>query len=279
MMDQHVQDIFAVLQQHSGRIIAETIIESYERRLQRSSATGREMRPNARLKALQHSIKLFVASAEEQRTCINEIEDLLAFKEPNDTPNKTLDNNLDEIKRTQLPSIPIPAPSLRTQKPSRITAAPSRSMQRASLSAPAHSALRPGHAAGPVKHEVEIERESDIVLARQKVRDLCVELGADRLLQTKITTVVSEMARNIFQYVGRGFMRFTVTQNGRAKLDILARDFGPGIPHIDIVLAEKYQSKTGMGRGILSMKKIMDEFDIRTGPDIGTEIKCSKYIG
>lgn len=250
-MTAQVQAIFAVLQEHSGRIIAETIIESYQRRVQRSADSGVDMRPNARLKALQHSIKLFVAAEQEQQKCISEIEKLL---------------NLGDQANPSIQTI-----SRSTQE---------KSLQNESAQSEKQAAHISSHTLkAEEEFEVEIQRESDIVVARHRVRSLCMDLGADRLLQTKVTTVVSEMARNIFQYAGRGFMRFRLTRNGRAALRIMARDYGPGISNLDVILAGEYRSKTGMGKGILSMRTIMDEFDIRSGPEIGTEIKCTKYMG
>jgi serine/threonine-protein kinase RsbT len=51
---------------------------------------------------------------------------------------------------------------------------------------------------------VPIERESDIVVARQKGRELCTELGFQSTDRTLVATAISEVARNIVSYAGRG---------------------------------------------------------------------------
>src|SRR6185436_1765660 len=47
---------------------------------------------------------------------------------------------------------------------------------------------------------VAIEHETDVVLARHRTRQLTELLGFDKQDQTRITTAVSEIARNAFEY-------------------------------------------------------------------------------
>ena len=57
---------------------------------------------------------------------------------------------------------------------------------------------------------VALEREPDIVLVRKRTRRLAELLGFDRQDQTRITTAVSELARNAFEYAGGGRAEFRV---------------------------------------------------------------------
>jgi anti-sigma regulatory factor (Ser/Thr protein kinase) len=58
---------------------------------------------------------------------------------------------------------------------------------------------------------VALEREPDIVLARKRTRRIAELLGFDRQDQTRITTAVSELARNAFEYAGGGRAEFRVS--------------------------------------------------------------------
>ena len=53
--------------------------------------------------------------------------------------------------------------------------------------------------------DMYVRREADIVKVRERVRRLAREMGFDSTTQIKITTAVSEMTRNIYEYaqVGR----------------------------------------------------------------------------
>ena len=57
---------------------------------------------------------------------------------------------------------------------------------------------------------VALEREPDIVLVRKRTRRVAELLGFDRQDQTRITTAVSELARNAFEYAGGGRAEFRV---------------------------------------------------------------------
>ena len=77
---------------------------------------------------------------------------------------------------------------------------------------------------------VALEREADIVLVRKRTRLLAELLGFDRQDQTRITTAVSEVARNAFEYAGGGRTEFRVKDGPpRPAFEIVISDKGPGI--------------------------------------------------
>ena len=55
---------------------------------------------------------------------------------------------------------------------------------------------------------MDIRYEHDVVLARQRARQVAVALKFDAQDQTRIATAVSEIARNAFQYAGGGLAEF-----------------------------------------------------------------------
>lgn len=125
---------------------------------------------------------------------------------------------------------------------------------------------------------VEINEEYDIVTARNHARTLCDELGFTPSEQIKLATVVSELARNIVLYVGRGRIELEVVESPRRGIEIRSIDQGGGIPNLDEVLSGKYRSKTGMGVGLLGTKRLMDEFTIDSSPARGTRLSVRKYL-
>ena len=48
-------------------------------------------------------------------------------------------------------------------------------------------------------------------------------------------------------------------------------------PSLDDVLAGRYKSKTGMGRGIIGVQRLSDKFNIQTGP-LGTKVEVEVRI-
>jgi len=136
----------------------------------------------------------------------------------------------------------------------------------------------PDHATHSHRLVVDINEEYDIVTARNHTKTLCDDVGFTASEQVKIATVVSELARNIVLYVGRGRIELEIVNTPRRGIEIRSIDQGNGIPNVDEVLSGKYRSKTGMGVGLLGTKRLMDEFAIDSGPARGTRLTVRKYV-
>ena len=125
---------------------------------------------------------------------------------------------------------------------------------------------------------VLISREHDVVLARQRTRQVASLLGLDGQDQVRVATAVSELARNAFQYAGGGKIEYLVTADPESLLLVRISDRGPGIANLDDVLAGRYESKTGMGLGILGARRLMDRFEIESTPSAGTTVVVAKRL-
>jgi serine/threonine-protein kinase RsbT len=115
---------------------------------------------------------------------------------------------------------------------------------------------------------IPVRSEPDVGVARSEARRLCTRAGADPFTMQKVTTIVSELARNIVLYATQGTIE--LRPQGR-RLTIRASDHGPGIPNLDHILSGQYKSKTGLGRGILGVRRLSERFEITTGKT-GTKI-------
>src|ERR671939_2146380 len=129
--------------------------------------------------------------------------------------------------------------------------------------------------------EIYVRRESDIVKVRDRVRRLAREMGFDLTTQIKITTAISELTRNIYEYAKSGAISLAVAERGPdTGLQITARDDGPGIDEktLHAILRGRYQSYSGMGVGLSGTRKLMDEFDIQTSSNEGTRVAVVKWL-
>ncbi len=124
-----------------------------------------------------------------------------------------------------------------------------------------------------------IGQELDVVASRQRARQIAALCGFGAQDQIRIATAVSELARNVYSYVGTGRVEFSVEGTTAPQLLVIrVEDKGAGIPHLDVVLSGRYQSQTGMGMGILGARRLMDQFDIATTPGEGTTITLKKLL-
>ncbi|MCM3121866.1 MULTISPECIES: anti-sigma regulatory factor [Bacillaceae] len=125
---------------------------------------------------------------------------------------------------------------------------------------------------------ININNEFDIVLARQKGREVSKELQFGGVDQARITTAISELARNIYLYAGSGQITIQVlNENGRKGIQITAADNGPGINDIRMVLQDGFSTSGGLGAGLPGVKRLMDSFDIDSMPGSGTKITITKW--
>lgn len=113
--------------------------------------------------------------------------------------------------------------------------------------------------------QVNITSENDISVVRNEARRVCEEMGAGSYTIQKVTTIVSELARNIVSYASAGKMEIVPISGSGRRIILRAEDSGPGIPNLELVLSGRYRSKTGLGRGLLGTKRLADNFDVATG--------------
>ena len=126
---------------------------------------------------------------------------------------------------------------------------------------------------------VNIRYEDDTVNARQRARQIARLLGFDAQDQTRISTALSEIARNAFNYAGGGRIEYSVEGRTAPQLFIIkVSDEGPGIRDLDAILEGRYQSQTGMGLGIIGARRLMDQFQIESVPGKGTTIFLKKLL-
>jgi signal transduction histidine kinase/DNA-binding response OmpR family regulator len=126
--------------------------------------------------------------------------------------------------------------------------------------------------------KVDLRYEHDVVVARQRARQIAAGLKFDPQDQTRIATAVSEIARNAFQYGGGGAVDFRIDKTPAQMLTIVVRDKGPGISNLREILAGKYQSPTGMGLGLIGAKRLMDHFAVEVNGGQGTAVVLGKLI-
>jgi serine/threonine-protein kinase RsbT len=120
---------------------------------------------------------------------------------------------------------------------------------------------------------LNIQTSTDIVLVRQAVRQMAVEIGLSLVDQTKIVTAASELARNTLDYGGGGTVKLEMLQEGRRRgLRLTFEDQGPGIPNIEMALKDGFTTGSGLGMGLGGAKRLANEFEIQSAVGEGTKV-------
>jgi signal transduction histidine kinase/CheY-like chemotaxis protein len=126
---------------------------------------------------------------------------------------------------------------------------------------------------------IPIADEHDVVVARQRTRQIAALLGFDAHEQTRIATAVSAIARNAFDYAGGGAVDFLLEGEPPALFSVRVHDSGPGITDLAAVLEGRAASPsaTGMGLGILGARRLLERFQIDSST-AGTDVLLGKPL-
>jgi serine/threonine-protein kinase RsbT len=125
---------------------------------------------------------------------------------------------------------------------------------------------------------VAIAHEADIVAARQAGRELATRAGFSGSSLTVIATAISEVARNIVSYAGRGEVVVSIVEDGQRRgISVVARDDGPGIADIPQAMRDGFSTGGSLGLGLPGARRLMDDFEIASQLGRGTTVMMRKW--
>jgi len=125
---------------------------------------------------------------------------------------------------------------------------------------------------------VPIREEPDVAVARRRARELALALDFPEGRAGAIATAVSEVSRNIVVHAGAGEVILTaVIERGRRGVAVVARDDHPGIEDVEAAMRDGYSSAGGLGLGLPSAKRLVDEFTLVTAVGKGTTVTMTKW--
>ncbi|UOE94365.1 MULTISPECIES: anti-sigma regulatory factor [Bacillaceae] len=130
--------------------------------------------------------------------------------------------------------------------------------------------------------KVEVKSEWEIVAARQAGRTIAKEIGFGSVDQARITTAISELARNIYLYANEGIIVIELISSdspmAQKGIKITAKDEGPGIDDVRQVMEDGFTTSGGLGAGLPGVKRLMDDFTIESSRGNGTVITAIKWL-
>src|SRR5690348_2705636 len=125
---------------------------------------------------------------------------------------------------------------------------------------------------------VVLRSSDDVVVLRQRVREVAVRLSLSLLDQTKVVTAASELGRNAVNYAGGGEATIAgCDQGGRKGVVITFVDHGAGIPNIDEAMRPGFSTGGGLGLGLSGTRRLVDEFEIKSEVGRGTSVRIVQW--
>ena len=119
----------------------------------------------------------------------------------------------------------------------------------------------------------------NLVILRDRARQVGELFGLDKLQRTRFITAVSEIARNTVQYAGEGNVTFsfdsseTSTRGQQLIAEIV--DKGPGIRDLGAVLAGSPNLDGHQPLGIVGSRRLVDHLEVECPPEGGTRVTIS----
>ncbi|MFB9862908.1 anti-sigma regulatory factor [Rufibacter immobilis] len=123
------------------------------------------------------------------------------------------------------------------------------------------------------KEKLPIQREQDVVLFRNRIKELATKIGMSLVNQTKLITAASELVRNMLRYGGGGITYLeVVSKSSIPGVRLTFADEGPGIADVTLAMKDGYSTGKSLGLGLPGAKRLVNEFDIKSEPGKGTTV-------
>ena len=119
--------------------------------------------------------------------------------------------------------------------------------------------------------------------ASNEIRRVLKERGLSAKLIRRIAIASYELEINLVAHSDGGVLSCYI---GDDRIEIIAKDSGPGIPDVEMAMTEGFSTATdwirslgfGAGLGLPNVKRASDSFDIRSQMGLGTIVKSTVYL-
>jgi serine/threonine-protein kinase RsbT len=127
---------------------------------------------------------------------------------------------------------------------------------------------------------VDVREQADVERVRRDARVLADRAGFSREEAETVALAVSELATNLLRYATLGRLEIAEVRatDGASRIGLVieSRDGGPGIADAAIAMQDGFSTGGGLGAGLGSVRRLMDEFQLSSGPS-GTSVVCRKW--
>ncbi|MGZ5243754.1 MAG: anti-sigma regulatory factor [Bacteroidia bacterium] len=126
--------------------------------------------------------------------------------------------------------------------------------------------------------EIEITKEPEVILFRNRLREQAVKIGMSVLNQTKLITAASELVRNMLKYANGGKIKIEIIfANSKTGIRLTFTDKGPGIPDIGAAMRDGFSTGRSLGLGLPGAKRLSNLFDITSVVGKGTTVTIVRW--
>jgi len=124
----------------------------------------------------------------------------------------------------------------------------------------------------------EIHEGTQVPEARRTASELATRLGFSEVEAGEVALAVTEAGTNLVKHAQQGELLVrAIQQNGKAGVEVLALDHGPGIADVAQCLRDGFSTAGSPGTGLGALTRIADHFDIYSLPGKGTVLRAALW--
>ncbi|MEV3992435.1 SpoIIE family protein phosphatase [Streptomyces sp. NPDC049837] len=120
---------------------------------------------------------------------------------------------------------------------------------------------------------VPVDHYSAVQVAATTARRTALDQGLTGALPDQAAVLASELAGNVAKYALHGSL-YIQPQPLRSGVEIIAVDRGPGMADLERCLTDGYTTSSTLGSGLGAVRRIADEFTVRTKEGAGTVVSA-----
>jgi serine/threonine-protein kinase RsbT len=128
------------------------------------------------------------------------------------------------------------------------------------------------------KEKISIQKEQDVVLFRNRIKEVATKIGMSLVNQTKLITAASELVRNMLRYGGGGITHLEViSRNSIPGVRLVFQDEGPGIEDVTLAMKDGFSTGKSLGLGLPGAKRLVNDFQIKSELGKGTTVTIIRW--
>lgn len=95
----------------------------------------------------------------------------------------------------------------------------------------------------------------------------------------EIALAVTELAANLVRHASGGTIALSQVEDAEHRgMQIESEDNGPGIPDVEQAVTDGYSTAGGLGIGLGTINRLMDDLEFYSRPQIGLRIVCRRWL-
>jgi anti-sigma regulatory factor (Ser/Thr protein kinase)/serine/threonine protein phosphatase PrpC len=119
----------------------------------------------------------------------------------------------------------------------------------------------------------------DVLRTTKLARNCAAAIGFPAAHCDEIGLVVTELASNLIRHASGGTITLAPARSsGRTGIEVQSLDNGPGISDVERAITDGYSTAGGLGLGLGTVNRLMDELDISPGSSGGLHILCRRWV-